>query len=126
MAEIVYRFDNTPWGGNHNVTLKLAEMPDFHSEAQQESETLDRANRGKIWQYIWYRKEARVLPFRAVGSAVTATMGSLALEAVNIRWYKDLNNSGGTGTMVYIGGPFDFTPLTPSINDFDFPMEELE
>lgn len=127
MAEIVYRFDNTPWGGNHNVTLGLEEMPDFHPDpVQLRDESLQRANRGKIWNYVWWNKQSVSLPFRAVGTAITATMGSLVREAVNIRWYKDLNNAGGTGTMFYVGGDFVPSPLTPEINDFNFEMEELE
>ena len=58
MADIRYRFDNTPWGGNHNVTLTLEEMPDWSPVGQEVRENQMRASGGRLWKYNWYRKEA--------------------------------------------------------------------
>ena len=122
-----YRFDNTPWGGNHNVELTLDEMPNWFPIDQEVKENLIRANGGKLWKYEWYRKEKETLQFEAVGSAIVATMGSIVAEGYQFRWFKDITTANtGTGTMVYTGGPFGYTPLSIVWNDFSFEMEELE
>jgi hypothetical protein len=126
MADIIYRFDNTPWGGSHNVTLTNEEMPDWSPVSEEVKETIMRGSGGKLWKYTWYRKGAFNISFKMVGTSILATMGSMARAGLSIRWYKDLYNSGGTGTIVYIGGPFTYTPYSPKLHDFDFPVEELE
>jgi len=130
MADVIYRFDNIPWGGNHNVELEVDEMPDWSPIGQQMHENFLRSNNGKVWKYEWYRKDAVNLSFRGVGTAILATMGSIVREGVSFRWFEDINSGvtdgSGTGTMVYNAGAFEYQPLTPNLNDFDFSMEGFE
>ena len=125
MADIIYRFDNTPFGGNFNVTIGVNEMPDFHPIGEEVKENVYNGNRGKIWRYQWYRKQAIGLAFNGVGALLAATMGSIAIEHVAFLWYKDLNNAGGTGTMMYLG-EFEQSPVSPNVTDFGFPMVDAE
>ena len=127
MAEIIYKFDNTPWGGSVTDTLKVDEMPDWSPIGQEVKENFIRSNNGKVWKYEWDRKEAVNLSFRGVGTDVRNTMDTLVSDGVSFLWIKDVNDAtAGTGTMVYSGGAFQYQPLTPQLNDFEFPMEELQ
>lgn len=126
MPNIIYRFDNTPFGGNQNVTLSIDEMPDWFPKGQEVKRNLIRGNRGKLWSYTWYRKERVRMGFFGVGTAIVGTMGSLASEDVPFLWYKDTTTNMGTGTMMFVGDAFEYTPLTPEQNDFVFEMEALQ
>src|SRR3990167_7311297 len=103
MAEIIYRFDNTPFGGNQNFTCTPPDMPNWHPYGEEVKENVFTGYRGAKWRYQWYRKQSVQLSFDGVGTSVAATMGSFAKEHVNFLWYKDLLNAGGTGTMIYLG-----------------------
>lgn len=127
MADVQYVFRSDPFGGAINATLGLGEMPDFFTRNEIVSENFIRATRGKVWRYEWYRKHNFSLPFRAVGSAILATMGTLAREGYEFLWYDYWKDAScGTYLMVFNGGEsgFTYTQLTPDLYDFDFPMEE--
>jgi len=125
MADIIYRFDNTPWGGNHNRTLTTDEMPNFFPIGEDVKQDVFFGDGGKTWKYDWYRKQVFELAFDAVGTAIAATMGSIAREGVWFRWYKDIDNDGGTGTMVFLG-EWSYNQLAPDLVEFSFSMREAE
>ena len=128
MADVIYRFVNTPFGGNQDITMTIDEMPDYFPYGQEVHVNTMRASAGKIWQYVWYKKLTANIPFRSVGSAVLGTMGSLASENVEFVWYQDINFPfvPGLGTRIcaFVGGEFTYTPLTPTLYDFDFEIED--
>ena len=129
MADIQYVFRNDTYGGSINATLAITEMPDWFPWAELVSENKMRGARGKQWRYEWYRLNAVSLPFRAVGSAIVATMGTLAREGYPFLWYDNWKDAScGTHVMVFSGGEsgFGFTPLTPTLYDFDFPIESYQ
>ena len=127
MSEPRYAFDNSPWGGAHVRVLTLDEMPPYFPIGQAVRENIIRGARGKIWKYEWYRKQRVTIRFESVGSAILATMGSIVGEGLSFRWYEDvLIPDSATGTMVYIGEEFRFTPIDPTHFDFSFEMEALE
>lgn len=126
MADIAYGFNSVPWGGTINYILPLESMPDFSPVGESVKENMLRGNNGKIWKYTWYRKETQALAFTSVGTAILNVMRGLAVQGVPFLWHKDVYNGGGTGTMVYTGGPFSHRPYSPGIIDFTFQMEELE
>lgn len=125
MADVIYKFDNTPFGGSQSVELSTDEMPDYFQIGQESRVNTMRATGGKIWQYVWYKKMRSVIQFRSVGSAILATMGSIANENVQFLWYKDINTpNSGTHLCAFVGDEFAYTPLTPYQYDFDFEVED--
>ncbi len=125
MPNPIYRFDNTPWGGAHNVVLELQEMPEWFPVGQEKDQDVLRAKSGHLWSYTWYQKEASVINFRGVGTAILATMGSIARQSIAFRWFKDVTTpDSGTGTFMQVG-PFEYTHLTPLLCDFYFTVEEI-
>lgn len=125
MADLQMRFDNTPFGGNQNITLDPSDMPDWFPWGEQYKENVLRADNGKTWKYTWYRKERAELTFSGVGTHLVATFGSIASEGVEFLMYKDVNTaSSGTGTFVFTG-EFAYQPISPNVADFSFPVEEL-
>jgi len=89
MANIVYRFDNTPFGGNQNVSLSEDEMPDYYPIGQDAKRNQIVSDSGRAWTYTWYRKELDSINFQGVGTALVATMGSIVSEDVAFLFYKD-------------------------------------
>lgn len=123
MADIKYKFDNTPYGGNQSITLSLDQMPDFFPIDEDLKQNRYVSDTGKLWQYTWYRKRTYALQFRNVGTNLAATMGSFVREGYKINWHDDVDNAGGTGTFTTSGG-FAYRAISPDIVDFAFTLRE--
>jgi hypothetical protein len=117
---IQFRFDNTPFGGSHNITFSFRQMPDWIPVGDDAKINTHRADSGRAWRYPWYRKFTYDLRFDAVGTDFAATLGSIAEEGVEFLWYKDIDfGDVGTGTYIH-SGEFETRPFAPDLVDFSF------
>lgn len=124
MAELLFRFDNTPFGGAHDITLNATQMPDWSPTNEEAHINSHRMDTGRMWQYAWYRKKEYQFRFTDVGTDLAATMGSIAGGGVNFLWYENVNTeNSGTGTFVY-AGEFEQLPVAPDLTDFRFTIRE--
>ncbi len=117
-TEVLYRFDNTPFGGSHDITFSSLQMPDWIPVGDDSKINTHRADSGRAWRYPWYRKYTYDLKFDAVGTVFAATIGSIARGGVEFLWYTDVNSDDvGTGTFVHVG-EFETHPFAPNLVDF--------
>jgi hypothetical protein len=128
MADIRFKFyAPSADGGYVDYTVPLSDMCDYPWEPIENlGKDVVRAKKGKVWMYQYSNKNSWDLHFLDVSDGCVATMGSLARCGTDFLFIDDVDNSGGTGTCVFVGEKWAPKETEEGLWTFDFSFEEIE